>query len=121
MLEMNTEEGVRILVLDRPPVNALTLESIVALRRAMEDVASDRDCLGVALTGANGCFTGGIDVKALPSYTREQSEAAVLEITRLVLAGYALDKPFVVALSGHTIGAGMILSLIHISEPTRPY
>ena len=112
MLKMENQQGVRILVLDRPPVNALTLESLIALRRAMEDAAGDSDCLGVVVTGANACFSGGIDVKALPSYTREQSEAAVLEITRLVVAGYALDKPLVAALSGHTIGAGMILALM---------
>ena len=112
MLEQENEQGVRTLVMDRPPLNALTLEGLGMLRKAMEDAARDSDCVGVVLTGASGCFTAGIDTKALPAYTRKQQEEAVVEITRLVIAAYALDKPLVAALSGHTIGAGMILMLM---------
>ena len=112
MLKVENRQGVRIVCLDRPPLNALTLECVTELKLAMEAAGAASDCASVVLTGANACFSGGIDIKLIPTYSPQQREATIVGITGLVLACYALDKPLVAALGGHTIGAGMILALM---------
>jgi len=112
MLRRADQSGIRLLTLDRPPVNALTLEFVEQLTSAFDQAQADVDCRACIVTGATGVFSGGIDVKVVPAYDNATRSRIVEAITELVAACYGIDKPLVAAVPGHAIGAGLILMLM---------
>ncbi len=111
-MHQETIDHIRVITLHRPPLNALTLETVRELSAALDAAWEDPDCEAVVLTGANGCLTGGIDIKVVPTYTPEQRAQTIQAVTDLVTIAARGDKPLVAAIPGHAIGAGMILVLL---------
>jgi 3-hydroxyacyl-CoA dehydrogenase len=101
------EDGVAVLTIDNPPVNALSLAVRAGLLQALERAAQDEAVRAVVLTGAHGNFAAGADI-------RELASGAVLKspITREVQARMeALPKPLVAAIEGVALGGGFELAL----------
>ena len=65
---MEDREGIRVLRLQRPPVNALDLTLVQASLRALATVRDDPRCTGVVPTGLPGVFSAGIDTREVPAY-----------------------------------------------------
>jgi enoyl-CoA hydratase len=104
------DDDVAVLTLDRPPVNALDLETVLALERAAGELASS-DVKGLVLTGAGKLFSAGVDTRAFAGYAAADREAMVLGITRMIGALYTLPFPVVSATVGHAMGGGFVLML----------
>ena len=104
-------DGVRVLALARPPVNAIDFALVRALGDAAEAAASDPACRAIVVTGAAGVFSAGIDTKRIPTYDADERASMLRAVNRTVLALYALEKPTVAAISGHALGAGLVLAL----------
>lgn len=102
---------VRVLALARPPVNAVDLELVRALSAAVQAAAGDPGCRALVVTGAPGVFCAGIDTKRIPAYDAAQRAEMLRGVNRTVLALYSLEKPMVAAISGHALGAGLVLAL----------
>ena len=61
MLNLITHDhAIRELQLARSPVNALNLDLLQALRKAVDDSVRD-DVRGIVLSGAPGLFSAGVD------------------------------------------------------------
>src|SRR5207302_6093264 len=56
-------------------------------------------------------FSAGADLKAVPSYGREQQRQMVTSINAMALGVYELACPVVGAISGHAIAGGLVLAL----------
>lgn len=106
----NHDNGIREIQLARPPVNALNLELLRALRAAIDDSVRD-DVRGIVLSGAQGLFSAGVDVPALLARDR----AGVLEYWRELfsLCGTLARAPIplVAAITGHSPAGGAVLAL----------
>ena len=87
-------EGIRVLRLNRPPVNALDLELARATYRAVAEAGADARCTGVVLTGLPGVFSAGIDTRKVPAYDTEKRAAMLRAINQMVLALYAFFGMF---------------------------
>src|SRR5262245_26272091 len=111
LVDAEDRDGIRILRLSRPPVNALDLELAGATQKAVEDARLDAGCTGLVLTGLPGVFSAGIDTRRIPAYDTEQRAAMLRTINRTVLALYGFPKPAVAAVSGHTLGGAFVLML----------
>jgi enoyl-CoA hydratase len=108
--EEDREGGVRWLVLDRPPANAIDESLLGDLSAAVERARVDDAVRAVVLTGAGAFFSGGFDLSAP---TREGQGIAVMNESyrgahRALLA---LPKPTLAAVSGHAIAGGLVLAL----------
>lgn len=97
--------------MQRPPVNAVDLTLAREFERVVGEAAEDADCRALVLTGAPGCFCGGIDVRALPAYDDATRAELLRTVNRMLRAFYGLPKPVVGAVSGHALGAGFVLAL----------
>ncbi len=111
MIRTEERNGVHCLTIDRPSVNALDMETILALKQVYLDLAETESCKGIVLTGAGDCFCAGVDVKAFRSYSVEEKREMILEITRMTYAILSVRVPTVAAVNGAAMGGGMVLAL----------
>ncbi|TAL96657.1 MAG: enoyl-CoA hydratase/isomerase family protein [Rhodanobacter sp.] len=111
MLNLITHDNaIREIQLARPPVNALNLELLQALHKAIDDSVRE-GVRGIVLSGAPGLFSAGIDVPALLQRDRQ----GVLEYWRefFALCGTLARAPIpmVAAITGHSPAGGAVLAL----------
>jgi len=111
LLDQSRAGDTALLRLDRPPVNAIDLELIRALRAVLEAATGAPPAGGLVLTGTGGAFSAGVDVKAVPGYGDIEKIAMVNEINHVVRLLYTLPVPTVAALNGHALGGGLVLAL----------
>ena len=102
--------GVLVLTIDRPPVNAMSLDLFRHLRDTMRTVADDPAIRCVILTGAGKVFCAGADVKELSERTTE-SQFARSEISRACFdAIRSCPLPVIAAVNGAALGAGLVMA-----------
>jgi enoyl-CoA hydratase len=104
-------DGVRLLTLARPPVNALDFALVRALGDAFEAAAGDESCRALVVAGAPGIFSAGVDTRRVASYDAAERAEMLQRINRTLLALYAFERPTLAAISGHALGAGLVLAL----------
>src|SRR5215207_2778967 len=102
--------GVVLLTIDRPPANAMDRELLADLLVAADRLAADVPP-AVVLTGRAGCFSAGVDLKAIPGYDRADQRRMVDGINRMALGFYGLPCPVVCSITGHAIAGGFVLAL----------
>lgn len=110
MIQTIEHGALRELRLDRPPVNALSGELIVALRKAIQAAPGD-GARAVILSGAPGRFSGGLDVPLLLGLDRAAMASLWREFYALLGAIAASPIPIVAAITGHAPAGGTVLAL----------
>jgi enoyl-CoA hydratase len=104
------EDGVRILTLNRPPANAISLEFNEALYERCREARENKAVRAIIVTGIGKFFSGGLDIKEQLSGT---SRVGVLGSGDRdgVSALWTLPKPTVAMVNGHAIAGGLIIAL----------
>lgn len=116
-LKLSIAAGVATITLDRPDArNALSNTMKEELAEVVAQVAADTDVRAVVLTGANGAFCAGGDLRGMDDVRASMNLAAWRERMRsaqpLIRALLELDKPLVAAVDGAAYGAGFSLALM---------
>jgi enoyl-CoA hydratase len=105
------DDGVEILVLQHPPVNALSTGLLADLERRVGELAKDPKVRAVIVTGDGQYFSAGADVKELATVDL----ASAPEVARRGLGVYArlaaLAPPVIAAVNGLALGGGLELAL----------
>ena len=92
-------------VVDEPPVNALSTSVRIGLFHAVQDIAADRSIAAVILTGAGPRFIAGADLREMSSPPQEPS------LPEVVAAIDALEPLVVAAITGPALGGGLEVAL----------
>lgn len=109
-LREETRGDIRLLVFDRPPVNAIDLGLLAALDSAL-DRAADAGLAGLILTGRLGMFSAGLDLPTLLTYDRA-TIARFWELLHSVLVKLLrFPEPILAAIGGHCPAGGTVLAL----------
>ena len=94
---------------------ALTLDSKVALRDAVADVASDTTVRAVVLAGGGKAFCVGQDLAEHSAGLADGAEAAFATVREhyspIVRSLLTMPKPVIAAVSGACVGAGLGFAL----------
>lgn len=106
----NHDNGIREIQLARPPVNALNLELVRAIRTAVDDGVRD-GLRGIVLSGAQGLFSAGVDVPALLGRDRDGVREYWREFFALCATLARAPIPLVAAITGHSPAGGAVLAL----------
>jgi len=106
------ENGVALLTLNHPPVNALTPDLLADLRAAFDQLAQDARVKVVIVTGTDRCFVAGADIRVLAAISSEQQGLEMaLRGQALLNAIEGFEKPVLAAINGACLGAGLELAL----------
>jgi enoyl-CoA hydratase len=108
-----------VITLNRPDqLNAMTAELSEALYAELRDIAADRSCRAVVLTGAGRGFCAGIDLRGYgqaPGNDGSDGARDMLgnqeHMSRLVLRLRATPQPVIAAVNGPAAGFGLALAL----------
>ena len=106
-------ERVAHIVLDRPPVNALSLDMIRAVIAALQQAAADDEARSVVLSSAVAQhFCAGLDLAVLLGKSREQVREFLQALyIDLHECQFNLGKPSVAAVGGAARGGGMTMAI----------
>jgi enoyl-CoA hydratase len=101
---------VALVRVDRPPANAMDLELLAEGAAVLAELESAAPGAAV-LTGREGFFSAGVDLKVAPTLAPDEQRDMVAGINRLFAGWYAFSRPLVCAVNGHAIAGGLILAL----------
>jgi enoyl-CoA hydratase len=109
-LRVEPRGDVAVVHIDRPPANALDPALVEAGARVLTELAAD-DPGAVVITGRDGYFSAGLDLKVAPTLSPDEGRAFVDGVNRVFAAAYRYPGPLVSAVTGHAIAGGLILAL----------
>ena len=108
---LTIEHGpVREIRLNRPPVNALSPELIVALAQAVE-TAPQQGARALVLSGSPGIFSAGLDVPCLLKLDRASMNGVWRNFYGLMRSLACSRVPIAAAITGHAPAGGTVLAI----------
>ena len=110
MIHVTDRDGIRTLTIDRPPVNALNHEVLVALSDALQ-AAPGEGARGLMLSGAGMLFTAGLDVRHVLSLDAVGLRAFLGTFFGCLQVLVRSPIPVVAALNGASPAGGAVLAL----------
>lgn len=109
---LERQNGVAILTLDRPPVNALSLEVLAELQVTLAALRQDADVRVVILTATGEkFFAAGADIKQLPELDAVSGRELNQQFHAAFDAVAAFPAPVIAALNGLALGGGTEMAL----------
>lgn len=103
-----TERGdVVVLTLDRPPVNALDVQTLDELSDHLDACG---DVGAVVLTGAGRTFSAGADLVAVLGAQDDEIDAGIDALTRCFRTLFLVPRPVVAAVNGAALAGGAVLA-----------
>ena len=103
-------DGVRILILNRPPANAINAEFLSALGSQCKAAQEDENVRAVIVQGNGKFFSGGLDLKEASSGRNQMGNLAGSRDDGLFML-WTLPKPTIAMVNGHAIAGGVIIAL----------
>jgi 3-hydroxyacyl-CoA dehydrogenase len=103
-------DGVALIRIDNPPVNALSQDVIDGIGAAIETAARDASIRAVVVMGAGRTFPAGADIKGLENIAWGGDSGAP-DLHDLLERIEDLPKPVVMALHGTALGGGLEVAM----------
>jgi enoyl-CoA hydratase len=111
VVRKNDEEGVEILTLKNPPVNALSTGLLATLARHVEEISADPKVRAVLVTGDGQYFSAGADLKEMATMDLASAPEVVRKAHALLHRLATLRPPVIAAVNGLALGGGLELAL----------
>lgn len=110
-VRVEIDQAIATIRLDRPPMNALSVQAQAELARAAVEVDADPQVRAVVLYGGEKVFAAGVDIKemASASYATMAADSSRLQDSFTAVA--RIGKPVVAAVTGYALGGGLELAL----------
>ncbi len=103
-------EDIAILTLDDDKANAMQRSWCEDLHAALDEVESG-GCSAVVIAGRPGFFSGGLDLKLLPTLSSSEIRAVTDLFVETMRRVFLFPRPVVAASTGHAVAGGMMLLL----------
>jgi enoyl-CoA hydratase/carnithine racemase len=110
-VSIDVTDGVAVLRLDRPKMNAISVQVQADLREAAAEVSDRDDVRAVVLWGGERVFAAGNDVKEMADLSYAEMVKISTSVTSATAALARIPKPVVAAVNGYALGGGCELAL----------
>ncbi len=111
MIHYDLSDGLCVLRLDAPPMNAIDMETLDGLRAALRRAAEDAEVRGIVVTGRADHFSAGADVGL---FQEIDSEDDAVRVSRVFQEAFQAvedsPKPVVAAMAGLVLGGAVELA-----------
>jgi 3-hydroxyacyl-CoA dehydrogenase len=108
LVRYEIRDGVAVVTIDNPPVNALSAGVPEGISEAVERACQDAMAGAIVLIGAGTTFIAGADINIFKELkTREQSIERSLAVHARLRKLEDANKPLVAAIHGHALGGGL--------------
>jgi enoyl-CoA hydratase len=104
------QDAVAFIRFDDGKANVMSVPFFVRLGEALDAAEHDNASL-VVFAGRAGMFSGGLDMRLLPTLSAPELGTLAREFARTMLRVFTFPAPTVAAVSGHAIAGGAILAL----------
>jgi 3-hydroxyacyl-CoA dehydrogenase len=110
MVQLTKDNGVAVITINNPPVNALSPGVPEGIAAAIEQVDKDNSIQAAVLIGGGKTFVAGADIKEFGKITSGKAGGG-LELPSLLLKIEDCSKPVVMAIHGSAFGGGLELAM----------
>ena len=110
-LTVTVEAAVATVLIDRPPINALSTALQDELAVAAREVTERSDVRAVVVYGGPKRFVGGADIKEMATWTYTDMVDRSVPLQAAITAVAHIPKPVVAAVTGYALGGGLELAL----------
>ena len=110
-VQVETDDAVATIRLDRPPMNALNAQVQDEIAAAAAQLTADEAVRAAVIYGGEKVFAAGADIKEMAeaSYGRMAADSRRLQAAFTAVA--RIPKPVVAAVTGYALGGGLELAL----------
>ena len=118
--EIAPDRLVALVVVNSPPVNALSERTLDELHTALQQLAHQSDLSAMVITGARGTFVAGADVKELLKIGEKGDLESAVTLPNAAQTAFSiiedLDIPVIAAVNGPALGGGneLVLACSHV-------
>jgi len=107
------DDGVAVITICNPPVNALSTQIIAGLKEKYDEAMRRNDVKAIVLTGEAGRFSGGFDINVFQKVhgTGDISLMPDVSVELVVNTMEDAKKPSVAAVQGLALGGGLELTM----------
>ena len=110
-VSIDVTDGVAVLRLDRPKMNAISVQVQADLREAAAELTERDDVRSVVVWGGERVFAAGNDVKEMADLSYAEMVKVAASATSAITAIARIPKPVVAAVNGYALGGGCELAL----------
>jgi 3-hydroxyacyl-CoA dehydrogenase len=110
LVQLAKDDGIAIITINNPPVNALSPGVPEGIFEAIDEVGKDDDIRAAVLIGGGRTFVAGADIKEFGKITSGTSKRSV-GLLPLLLQVEDCKKPIVMAIHGTAFGGGLELAM----------
>ena len=115
----SNDDGVRVLTLDKPPVNALGRELVAEITASLGQLREDPDAGCLIVRAAGKHFCAGADLKERQSMTVDEVREFVPRLAEACNAAAAIPYPTIAAVRGVAAGGGCMETLCCCGQTRR--
>ena len=110
-VDVEVTDGVATIRLDRPPINAISVQVQSELRDAAASVTSTPEIRAAVVFGGEKVFAAGADVKEMADKHYAEMALVSQAMHTSFTAVATIPKPVVAAVTGYALGGGLELAL----------
>jgi len=110
LVQLTTDNGIAIITINNPPVNALSPGVPEGIAEAIEKINGDASIQAAVLIGGGRTFIAGADIKEFGKITSGKA-AGTLDLPTVLLRIEDCRKPVVMAIHGTAFGGGLEVAM----------
>lgn len=111
LVEEDLGDGIRVLKLNRLPVNALDLNFLRVIEKHFAALENDHGLKALVLTADGKTLSAGMDLKSITTLDVDGQRDMVDAFSKTFIRLYSFPKPLIVAVNGHAIAGGLFIVL----------